>query len=141
MTQSFSLVTLVDISNTKVIDSRFTNTIKYNQYQNLHTVLQIIAMRCQPLNYSVVELSPRIPKSLGLGNNIKGKHKLWRLEFETDRSSPWINNTDELYYLKQDFNGMVFIDNLSNTYDFANGPFFVTEGPLTNIAFQTGIDK
>jgi hypothetical protein len=91
--ETIEIVTLVDITRTRVIRLAQGTPLELDQQRNFTTLQQCLEMR------SVIEFddSPTVDtvdiKSFGFGSNYKGKHRIWTFAFHTDRSGVYSDNT------------------------------------------------
>ena len=132
----YEVYTLVDITDTKVSDTRFNETKEYNQFQNLNVLLQVIGLRTQPINYEVTELTKRGIKKYNFGTDYTDNHKLWKLTFEIERENVWTKDDDPVYYLKSDCDKIAITNKLNETANFENSIFDCFSIKNKNITFN-----
>jgi hypothetical protein len=134
--QKYTLYTLIDITETNVTKSNTLDLKGYNQQQNFNTVLQLISLRTQPLDYKIEVLEAQDLVNFEFGNSYKGLHTVWKLEFVSEYTDVFSNNNNKTYFLEQDFDGAAFISNLNNTLTFHNNNFETKNKKLINIYFK-----
>lgn len=97
----YIIYTLVDITDSKVITPK-KDYIGFFQSQNLNTFIQTLSLRTQILSYEVEVIDDNISNYGFVGNYTK----LWKLTFTTEATLPWLKDTDNLFWLVQDFQGI-----------------------------------
>ncbi len=103
----FRLLTLIDITNTgarKGDDYR-----KQQQQQNYLTAVQTISLRSNPIIHQKPTVKKQSVSNLGFGEDIKGSHCVWTLDFEFESES---HNLDLLI---KDFDLVPVISGLDET--------------------------
>lgn len=114
--QYYEIYTLVDITDTNVTDITKSNTIEYNQRQNLNLLFQIIGLRTQPINPKIEILENQDLSNYYFSKTYRGKnHKIWKLSFYSEHSDCWKKDDDNLYYLKDDIHSIAITTNLTET--------------------------
>ncbi|MDA9302707.1 hypothetical protein N8072_00865 [bacterium] len=107
---SYQIITLVDITNTKCTNPK-GNSLEYKQQQNLNSFLQTLSMRAQPLNISVTQ------------QNDPHLGDCWILQFDCDISKAWNSGDNPIHYINSDLHnipvtlGEQCIDTGNNTYN------------------------
>lgn len=124
MTLKFDIYTLVDITETRA--RRGDDPLKYKQQQNYLTVLQTIGLRANPTIYKSPQITNYYPR---FGNAYKKIDRVWKLSFDIEYEDG--HNVD---LLKNDFNLVPFISNLTETTKFKNNAF-ITDNDDCNIIF------
>ena len=126
----YKLYTLVDITNTKQYQNSAETRQARSQQQNFDTVIQTIGMRAniQYTKSPTVELGN--PKLYGLEGN--SRSNIWIFEWYTEREFLFLDNGDDVGYLKQLFNLVPYIANLTETVPTEPAIFV----PGKNISFQ-----
>jgi len=126
----YKLYTLVDITNTKQYQNSAENRQARSQQQNFDTVIQTIGMRAN-LEYNK---SPSVeichPKKYGLEG--KGLSNVWVFEWFTEREFLFLDGDDHVGFLKQLFNLVPYIPNLTETVPQDTAIFL----PGKNISFE-----
>jgi len=107
----------VDITDTGAPHSPY-ESIEYNQYQNLNVLVQTISLRAQPLDIQVICLLDQDTAKYDFGSSITGIHKIWSMDFYSERETAWIEHDDPLGGLLNDIDGQAFNGNLLNTMVF-----------------------
>jgi len=128
----FKLSTLVDITETNI--RRNNKSLEFRQQQNFQTVLQTIGLRVNVYKYTTPEVKTRSVNNL-FGMNYKQKHNVWEFEFEIEHS-----NALEVDMLKQDFNMVPVITDLTETAKFEKNIFYSESPELCNVLFEK-VDK
>lgn len=114
----YEIYTLIDITETNETDIYKSETIEYQQYQNLNIIFQIIGLRTQPINPTVEILYNEDLKKHKFSKKYKGTHTVWKLSFYSGTTECWANENDSVYYLKQDAHGVAVSYKLNETVDF-----------------------
>ncbi len=127
--------TLIDVSNTEVTDPELFDTLEYNQFQNLNTILQIIGLRTQPIVLDVTLEKSAIIKNFKFGSEFSGKHNVWKIKFSSESNDPWKVETDDCHFLKKDTHGVAFISDLTETAKFKLDVFDSYSTQSKNIYF------
>ena len=118
MTQSISVFTLVDITDSGSVCIRDNNTKEYHQNQNLNVLIQTIGLRSQPLNYEVKIHGTTDLSEFNFDDIYSGIATVWELKFENEHLHVWNDGSDELAFLKSDINGVAISGDLDNTFYF-----------------------
>lgn len=113
--EHYEIYTLIDITNSNETDIYKSNTIEYQQYQNLNLLFQIIGLRTQPINPTVECLHKQSLSDYHFSKKYKGNHNVWKLSFYSENTECWNNNDDPVYYLKNDTHGVAVSNNLNET--------------------------
>ena len=124
----FIIKTLVDITET---NARRGDGDSYKQQQNFMSTLQTIGIRANPSNITVSQEEESTTK---FGSTYKGNQSVWTMNFEIEYGGTTID------MLKQDFDLVPIIDNLSETVKLDKAIFFTKDPKITNIIFEC-IDK
>lgn len=119
----YEIYTLIDITDTNETDIYKSETIEYQQYQNLNLLYQIIGLRTQPINTQIEILENQPLTNYNFSKKYKNSHRVWKLSFCSENSECWNNNDDEVYYLKQDTHGVAISDSLLETIKLNIGIF------------------
>lgn len=114
--QYYEIYTLVDITDTNVTDINKSDTIEYNQAQNLNLLFQIIGLRTQPIHPKIEILENQDLKDYYFSKTYRGKnHKVWKLSFYSEHTDCWKKDDDNLYYLKNDIHSIAIVTGLTET--------------------------
>lgn len=132
----YTIYTLVDITDSGVIDSESADTVPYNQSQNLNVLLQIVGLRTQPIVLEITSLTNQNMKDYEFGNSFKGTHSVWIVKFANEYKSAWNKDGDYTYYLRSDCDGIAFIPHLQNTAKFVVDVFNTNNSTKRNIYFK-----
>jgi hypothetical protein len=135
LTQSYTIYTLVDITNSGVTNSKSTNTHGYNQQQNLNTLLQVISLRSQPIEIQVSKLIAQDVVKYGFGKQFSGLHTVWQLDFISEHSNVFSKDTNSVYLLEHDCDGVAFTAKLDETINFKINTFEAFNKDTVNIRF------
>ena len=136
MTEKYTIYTLIDITNSKNTNSKSKNIKEYNQQQNLNTMIQIIGLRSQPIQYDSLVLNAQDLAQYQFGNQFKGLHTVWEFQFVTEHSQVYEKDQDPVYFLKDDFDGGAFTPYLDDTVNFLSPTFETKNLDLRNIYFN-----
>ena len=129
----FRLLTLVDITETRA--RKGENEFSYKQQQNLLTVIQTIGMRANPITNSSPEIKTLDMSKLHFGKAHRGKKTVWVFEFEFESVESHC-----LELLKQDFDFVPFIADLTENIKLKNNVFLTHNDDFKNIYFEE-LDK
>ena len=135
----FSVITLVDITNTGVTRNKTGHDIERDQQRNWETVLQVIGLRAQPI---IIQgpasdvISADIVEEL-FGEMYSGKQRIWVANFGIEHKGAFKKDNDDLLLLKDDFNQVPIICGLNETARFIL-PIFYSFGAIKNIVCQRG---
>ena len=129
----FSVVTLVDITETKARRGDWSQLLK--QQQNFNTMIQTIGLRAN-LAY---DISPsrmvKDVKGLGFGSDHKGELLVWHWQFEVEADF-----ATSVELLEQDFDLVPIITGLDETAGIKPEVFFPKNPRKLNIIFSL-VDK
>ena len=132
---NFTAYTLVDITNT----NHHKSTVKkhrFLQQQNLNTLIQTIGLRSQPLEPSVDQLMTQDIAQYGFGNEYKGLHTVWRLNFSIEHSKVFALNTNKTHYLDNDSDGIAIYTGLEESAYIKTRAFETFNVKLVNLYFK-----
>jgi len=135
LTEKYTAYTLVDITNSKNTNSKSNNIQEYNQQQNLNTIIQLIGLRSQPIDYSIQQLNAQDLVNYCFGNQFKGLHTVWKFNFVVEHSRVYEQNNDPVYFLKSDFDGVAFTPHLNETVNFITATFETFNKEVINVYF------
>jgi hypothetical protein len=135
VTQSYTIYTLVDITNSNVTNVKSTNTHGYNQQQNLNTLLQLISLRSQPIEVQINKLMAQDVVKYGFGKQFSGLHTVWKLDFISEHTDVFNKDDNEVYFLEHDCDGAAFTAKLDETVKFKTNTFEVFNKNTVNIRF------
>lgn len=133
---NFTVYTLVDITNTETTDPDLFDTLEYNQYQNLNTILQVVGMRTQPIVISVIVEKSANLKNFKFGSQYSGKHSVWIIKFASEYKDAWLKENDPTFFLKKDIDGIAYISSLEETVKFNIDIFNTSSVKYKNIYFE-----
>ena len=102
MSEQFVACTLVDITNTGVTN-RSPDLIAHHQEQNLNTLLQVLSLRTQLSDYTVVKLEAQDLANYEFGSNYTGSiQDVWKFTFSVETVDIWSDGTDATYHAAVD---------------------------------------
>ncbi len=126
----YKLYTLVDITNTRQYQNSAENRQARSQQQNFDTVMQTIGMRANVTYDKPPTVVIDKPGNYGLvGSNLSN---IWIFEWRTEREHLFKNGDDDVGYLKEMFNLVPFIPNLTESITLDPAIFL----PNKNISFD-----
>lgn len=128
----YKIQTLIDITETGA--RRTDGSFLYGQQSNYNAVIQTVGLRVNPIVESLIINEVPVGK-LGFGSMYKGKQMLWELSFLIEYEGAITLDT-----LKEDFDLVPVVTNLSETAEINTQVFRTTDSNLTNIVF-TELDK
>ena len=126
----YKLYTLVDITNTRQYQNSAENRQARSQQQNFDTVIQTIGMRANVDYTKPPEVTIDVPKKYNLDGAVLSN--IWIFEWRVEREFLFLDNGDDVGYLKQLFNLVPYIPNLTET-TVSSKPIFL---PGKNISFE-----
>ena len=129
----YKLYTLVDITHTGQYRNEPGKEVARWQEQNFNTVLQTIGLRSNVdfrTNPEAINVSGKL-----VGLEIEDIVKVWRFDFYTEQDFVFELDNDPVGHLKDMFNGVPYIANLTEDME-QNYAVFVTDGPNRNIVFH-----
>ena len=128
--ETFVCYTLVDITNTGTNDPQ--QTLPYQQYQNLNTLIQCIGLRALPIMLEVTKLESEDLSKHDFGSNYKkGKSTVWRLTWKAEREGYF-----NIEALQEDSQGLPVHVNLKEKEDLPTQVFESKNPKLINIFFK-----
>ena len=136
----FTLITLVDITQTNVTRNHNREEKMRDQQRNWETVLQVLGIRAQPtvIDGPVTEVVDEYIIDNIFGNMYSGSHRIWAVGFSIEHRDVYKKDNDQLALLAEDFNQVPIITGLDETARFIL-PIFYSHGAIKNIAFKTGL--
>jgi len=132
----FTAYTLIDITNTEATDPDLFDTLEYNQFQNLNTILQVIGLRTQPIVISVVLQKSANLKFFKFGSEYTGKQNVWIIKFASEYRNAWLKESDPTFFLKKDIDGIAYISSLKETVKFDIDILNTSSPKYKNIYFE-----
>ena len=133
--QQYQAFTLVDITDSNVTNPRSENRKGYNQHQNLNTLIQLIGLRSQPLNYTVTKLEAQDLVNYRFGKQFSGQHTVWKFDFVSEHLEIYNKDNNDVYFLQEDCDGAAFTGSLDETATFENNTFETKDTNHINIYF------
>lgn len=124
----FQLLTLIDITQTRA--RKGDDVFLQKQQQNYLTALQTISMRANPEIKMSPSFEDRDVKGLKFGTAYKGKHRVWKLNFNFE-----FDNSHSVDALNFDFNLVPIIKNLNETVNLKDAAFITGSPEFNNIVF------
>jgi hypothetical protein len=132
----FTGYTLIDITETNVVRQSSNTTLLRQQQRNWETVLQIIGLRCQPLDILAPAHSEYASmESHQFGSYYTGFHQCWKFKFYIEHSDVYRSGNNPMFLLEQDFNEIPIIAGLLESVPLQD-PVFYTNGILKNVYFE-----
>lgn len=135
MPQWYTAYTLVDITESGVTNSKTEDVAGYNQQQNLNTLIQLISLRSQPVQYSMTTLKAQDLVNYKFGTVFQGLHTVWQFKFASEHTDVFRKDEDSTYFLTHDCDGVAFTANLSESVNFTTPIFNTTDSKNKNIYF------
>ena len=135
MLQTYTLYTLVDITDSNVTNTKSDDITGYNQQQNLNTVYQLIGLRSQPIQPVISVLETQDVVDLRFGSVYKGLHLVWKIKFSSEHTDVFSKHANKVHFLENDFEGAAFISGLTETVKFKTNLFNSFDKKLKNIVF------
>jgi hypothetical protein len=129
----YKLYTTIDITHTGQFRNESGKELARWQEQNFNTVIQTLGIRSN-VTYRHGPDMLEVKGSL-VGFEFDTIVKMWRFDFYTEQDYVFEINNDPVGHLKEMFNGVPYIDKLTEQLK-QNYAVFVTEGPHRNIVFH-----
>lgn len=127
------IITLIDITRTRVTRSNQGTQLELDQHRNFTTLTQCVELRSIVHYESGPEFDKIDIKSLGFGAAFKGKHKVWTFRFTPDRSGVYKDQTgDELAFLINDLHQVPIVKNLTETVNIEKAIFDIKDSQYKN---------
>lgn len=121
---TFEILTLIDITNTKVNRPNQGTQLEYNQNRNFITLRQCVELRSIVSYTEVPVVTKQEIKNLGFGTNYQGSHKVWSFKFTPDRDGVYQDQNGNIFgNLLEDLNSVPIIKNLSETINIDKAMF------------------
>ncbi len=139
MPQRYTLYTLVDITNSEITNPRIENKLGYNQQQNLNTILQLIGLRSQPIEYTVSKLEAQDLVNHEFGKAYHGLHTVWKLDFTSEHTDVYAKDNNKTFFLINDCDGAAFTGKLTETVKFEYNTFETTDADSINLYFKSAV--
>lgn len=139
----FTVLTLVDITNTGIVHQRSGLEKQRDQQRNWETVLQCIGLRAQP---QLIDGPYTIDCTLSdidifgetvFGEMYSGEQKIWFFSFAVETEDVFLLENNQLGWLEKNFAEVPIILGLDETARFIL-PVFYPYGAIKNIYFING---
>jgi hypothetical protein len=129
----YKLYTTIDITHTGQFRNEPGRELERWQEQNFNTILQTIGIRAN-ITFR------HVPEVFEMGGQVCGFEfahtaRIWRFDFYTEQDYMFEIDSDPVGVLKDLFNGVPYIANLTEQVE-QNYAVFVTDGPNRNIVFH-----
>lgn len=131
---NYTLYTTVDITNTGQYRPEIGMELLRWKEQNFQTIVQTLNIRAN-IHYTKKPSMAEVKGTI-LGFETNNIIKVWTFEFSTERDHLYEKNGDPIGFLKDDFEGIPYINGLDECMT-QNYNVFVTDGPARNIIFYT----
>lgn len=131
------ILTLIDITNTRVLRPNQGTQIQIDQNRNFITLKQCAEIR-SVISFDVKPtVETRDVEGLGFGSAYKGQHRVWTFTFIPDRADAYTDaELDPLGELLNDFTGIPIIKNLTETVNISKAIFDCKDKIAKNITFK-----
>lgn len=114
--QRFTIVTLIDITETKQFRHQGGDSLAKSQQQNFATLIQTIGLRVNPIYQAAPWRSTIDVKGLGFGSKIKGEQDIWTFEFGIEFEGGFTDSQGRPWgLLEQDLHLVPVITGLTET--------------------------
>jgi len=133
----FTAYTLIDITDSGVTRPYDANSDGYRQAQNLNAILQSIGLRTQPIIVSVSKNTSEPMTNYQFGTDFDSEfHTVWVLHFATDYKGAWTNNSDPVYFLDRNCDGVAIITGIEDTASITPAAFSTNDVAKKNLYFE-----
>jgi hypothetical protein len=140
--QTFTVHTLVDITETNQFRHQPGAELAKNQQQNFSMLLQTIGLRANPMFVRSPKVETCDLKTLFFGNFYTGSHKVWTFEFQIEYDGAFLDSTgNDTGLLIKDLHFVPVIDELTETIIFKLPVFDTDSMDYRNTVVYTEIDK
>ena len=129
-TMKVTIRTLIDITETRKYKHNEADKQLINQQANFMSFFNCLSMRFNPY-YEVSPLCSEQDVTGVFGTDFKGKHKVWEFEFDVETAVAGV----DLITLKEDFDLVPVIANLTETINTDNKAFRTKDKKKCNITF------
>jgi hypothetical protein len=131
--QRFSILTLLDITETKQHRKESGRELEWQQQQNFQMLLQVIGLRVNPLYRSGPTVDEVNLKEYHFGNVYKGHHRVWTFNFEIEYDGGFTDTLGrEEGLLVSDLHFVPMITDLTETVELAIPMFDTQAGQYRN---------
>lgn len=130
---NYKLYTLVDITHTNQYRYEPGKEIARWKEQNFNTIIQTLSIRSN-IEFNNVPIMTEVKGSL-VGFDTDDIIRVWRFDFSTERDDIYENNDDPVYFLKEDFEMVPYIEGLDELL-IQNYAVFVSDGKNKNVVFH-----
>lgn len=114
---TYTAYSLIDLTSTRVTNSKSKDIIGYNQEQNYNVFLQLLGMRSQPIIYTQKILLKQQLSNYEFGSQYTGEHTVWKIDFSTEYEGAWCKGDDMTYHLHYDSHDAPITSGLHETAD------------------------
>ena len=133
----YTLLTLVDITQTGVTYAVGDSQHQRNQQRNWESLLQSISLIAQPMMIDGPDVVLDDVSMYNFGEMFQGEHKIWIANFAVEHSEVFANNESNTGKLEDTMNLVPVVTGLDETAKFML-PIFYSAGALKNIYFIQG---
>lgn len=140
--QTFTIQTLVDITETKQFRHQPGTELAKNQQQNFSMLLQTIGLRANPMFSRSPQVETQDLKSMFFGKAFKGSHRVWTFEFQIEYDGAFLDSlNNDTGLLVKDLHFVPVINELTETIEFKLPVFDTESADYRNTVVYTEIDK
>lgn len=136
--QSFTIHTLIDVTETKAFKHQDGTDIAKLQQQNFMTLLQTIGLRVNPMFNKGPSVEEVNLKDWEFGSNYKGHHRLWTFNFDIEYDGAFNDGINEHGHLINDLHFVPIITGLTESINPKLAVFDLTSSDLRNTVVYTG---
>ena len=135
--ENIEIVSLVDITCTRVIRPNQGSLLELDQQRNFTTLLQCAEIR-SVIMYDATPTVQKIDiKNMGFGSEYRGKHHVWTFRFSTDRSGVYYNSDgNPIGILLDDVHGVPIVKKLTETINIDSAIFDCRDPQFKNIIIK-----
>jgi hypothetical protein len=131
--QRFSILTLLDITETKQYRKELGREVEWQQQQNFQMLLQVIGLRVNPLYRTGPTVDEANLKDYQFGHAYKNNHRVWTFNFEIEYDGGFTDALGrEEGLLVEDLHFVPMIVGLTETVELAIPMFDTQAGQYRN---------
>lgn len=140
--QTFTIYTLVDITETGQYGRGAGTELEKQQQQNFLTLTQTIGLRVNPIyDRKPKRIEDFDMKSQPFGSKFKGQHTVWKWDFYIEYDGGFKTDVSEYGLLEQDLHFIPIITDLTETAKFSRPVFDTQTDQDRNTVISVANDK
>jgi hypothetical protein len=138
--QSFTIHTLIDVTETRVFKHQLGSELAKLQQQNFMTLLQTIGLRANPAFTQGPNVEELDLKDLFFGSAYRGPHRVWTFKFDIEYDGAFVDEVgNEVGLLSSNMHYVPIITDLTETIDLRLAVFDTSSSDFRNTVVYTGV--